>query len=467
MHVFYFKVLRYFYTVLFLNFTYYFSYSDVIFFNVIISNVSYLYSLFILLFFIFTLLLFQHTKKLSLIKNVESLIGFIGSFSCLYYYMSLNTLAAIIFLFELQTLIFIYILASSYPNILIKNNFTNILLTKFSRWFFNSMIFQFWISFLTSVFFVYSLLNFLRYTSFVEWDSINIFYYFNSNFFSSSLPQNWLLSILPVMLALLLKLGTFPFFLWKPEIYKSLNVIVLYLYMSIYMFSLIFFFIFFLYSYLSFFLNLWSVVVYSISVLGLILLSLFLYSITELRPFLAYTSAIHICYILSAVYLKTYTSFSLAIFYLCTYLFYTVMFFVVMFTVHGQLLWFFTDLHKIIRAQIIVAALFVFMLGVSGIPPFFGFIAKISIASLMLSNGEYFLFFLIIASGIYVSFFYIQNYRFYGTYQKRITYSKPILIPRFFKHFLKIIMYFIFFNILAIPLSSDLFIFSAFFANLI
>lgn len=466
-NLFYCKVLIYFYSILLFNFTYYFSYSEIFFFNITISNISYLYSLFIIFFLLFTLILLKYLQKLGLIKNIEILIGVISMFTCLYYYIILGTLSAIIFLFELQSLVFIYLLVISYPNSLTRVNYTSTLLNKYSYWFFNSLILQFWISFLTSIFFIYALLNVIRFTSFVEWNKLNIFYFFSSNFHDDFLKQNWLIIIIPLLLALTLKIGTFPFFLWKPEIYKNLNSFILYLYMTIYLFGVIFFMILFFYSYLYFFVNIWSIYVFIIIIPGLFILSLAVYSITEFRPFLAYTSALHICYIFIALCSNNSQGANTAMFYLIIYLFYTIMFFLILFSIGGQSLWFFTDINKLTSSQFIVTALSVFMVGVSGIPPFFGFIAKTSISALAFLNSEYLYFILILFSGIYVSFFYIQNYRFYGVYSKRIHYAKPLVFLTHTKNLFKILMYFIIFNLLTVPLSSDLFVFTAYLANLI
>lgn len=459
-----FLLINYCYIILFCNLTYYFAYGDKYYFTLSVSPLAYIFSLLIVLLLLLTTVIYKNLSLNGLIKNIETSLGLISIFSALYYYLSLETLSAIVFLFELQSLIFMFFLASSFPNLLKKKLSVYAVANKYAGWYFSSLIFQFWISFLTSVFFIYSILNFVRFTGFVEWNELNAFYLFSYLTSSAINWQNWMMAISPLLAALFLKLGAFPFFLWKPEVYKTLNIYVLYLYMTVYMFSLLFFIIVFFYSYLFFFFNFWANFLYILVIFGIFFLSLSLFSITEVRPFLAYTASIHVCYILTSLYCKSQSSGSIAFFYLFTYFFYSLMFFFILFAVPKKSLWYFSDFSVVSVNSGLVLFLSIFMVGVAGIPPFFGFLAKTSTASLLLFNGEYVLFFLIIFSGVYVSFFYIQNYRFYGVSVKRISYRTTSLPHKRIAFFYKTLILFVLANFFSILISADLVLFCSYIA---
>ena len=95
----------------------------------------------------------------------------------------------------------------------------------------------------------------------------------------------------------------------------------------------------------------------------------------------------------------------------------------------------------------------------SGLPPFLGFFIKISLITLLINNEEYLLFFLILLSGLFISFFYIQNYRFFGYNLKNINYKKNLLILKYNNSLFFIIYVCIFINIFGIFFLNDFFIF--------
>lgn len=98
----------------------------------------------------------------------------------------------------------------------------------------------------------------------------------------------------------------------------------------------------------------------------------------------------------------------------------------------------------------------------AGIPPFLGFFAKISLISLLLFNEEYLLFFLTLISGFFISFFYIQNYRFFGYNIKNINYNKNIFLLKNNKNLYFLFYIFIFINIFSFLFINDFFIFVTF-----
>jgi NADH:ubiquinone oxidoreductase subunit 2 (subunit N) len=127
-------------------------------------------------------------------------------------------------------------------------------------------------------------------------------------------------------------------------------------------------------------------------------------------------------------------------------------------------IWYFTDLQYFFKNSIIATGFSILFISMAGIPPFLGFFAKISLVSLLLYNEEYLLFFLTLISGFFISFFYIQNYRFFGYNIKNINYNKNIFIIKNNKNLYIYYYLLLFINIFSFFFINDFFIFSTFIA---
>ena len=84
----------------------------------------------------------------------------------------------------------------------------------------------------------------------------------------------------------------------------------------------------------------------------------------------------------------------------------------------------------------------------AGLPPFLGFFAKISIITNLYIDKNFFLCILFLVSSLVISFFYIQNSRFFGFSLKKIKfYKNNIILIKNYKY-VNILIIFIFINIL-------------------
>lgn len=453
----------YIYILLFYNFCYFYSYSNnFIFFNFQIFNYIWIYILFLNILIIILLLILLNLYSSNLIKSFEFLLSLIFFLNCLFYYILLNNLIILIFLFEFQSIIFIYLLSNSFflKNIINKNlqfNFSQKNLTNI--WYFNGLIYQYWVSFIGALLLIYTSLNWFKLTSFNEWYSFEAYLYmFNLiNKYYSYFDLFFL--ILPLLLGLSLKLGSVPFFLWKPEIYKNFNILIVFIYMSIYLFSVIYFSIILFTNYIYLLQKYIYIYIYIISIFSLLFLSLIIYSIVEIRPFLAYTSILHVTYILLTLFMPSINSINTSYFYLFIYIYSIFFLFLILFSIKNTQLWYFTDLQNYFKYTILNTMLIVVFLSMGGLPPFIGFFAKFSVISLLLFNQEYLLFFLTLFFGLFISFFYIQNYRFYGFNIKNLNFSKNIFILKYNKIFFFFLYIFLFFNFFNFFFINDLFIF--------
>lgn len=233
--------------------------------------------------------------------------------------------------------------------------------------------------------------------------------------------------------------------------------------MVVYSFSSIYFIIVLFNNYIFLLKSHFYIYIYILAIFSLIFLSLIIFSIVELRPFLAYTSLIHIIFIILGIFMNSINSLSVSYFYLFTYLYFMFFLFIILFFFkNNNNVWYFTDLQFFFKNTIIMTGFSVLFISMAGIPPFLGFFAKISLVSLLLFNEEYLLFFLTLISGFFISFFYIQNYRFFGYNVKNISYNKNLFIFKNNKNLFITFYLFLFINIFSCFFISDFFIFSTF-----
>lgn len=437
--------------LLIINFFFFFNYNFMYVYERLLNyfqffNYCWIYGNLIIFFFLIYLFLLYYNRYDSSLKGVEHLFGITFIFLNMYYYLFTNSLISIIFLFELQSIVFIYftaVLHYNYYNFdylkVYSKNFTKSI--NF-QWYLNSLFFQFWISFLGAILFIYGVFYIYRFTSFFDWFNIEIFFFFYKYSWNMMSMYDIIIVWFVFFAGLLLKIGFFPFFLWKPELYKNFNIFVLFFFMFIYLFFILFFLFFFFNNYLLLIKDLWYIYIYYIYTLTVLVILFFLSSIYDLRSFLAYSSVLNLSFLLIIITFNSYFSFSLFLFYLFIYSFYVFNFFILLFLLSNNFLWFFSDLQFFSDLVFLTSFFFCFFFGLAGIPPFFGFFSKISIISFLLCEEQYFFFFMSLFTGLFSAFFYLQIYRFSGSTLKSINfYNRSINFK--FSGILMILNYFV------------------------
>lgn len=163
--------------------------------------------------------------------------------------------------------------------------------------------------------------------------------------------------------------------------------------------------------------------------------------------FIAYSSLFHIVLILISTTFNIKYIY-LSFLYLLTYLFYITFFMIFLFYLSNLNIWYLSDIQYFYNNQTINTLLLNIFLGMAGLPPFLGFFAKISIITNLYIDKNFFLCILFLISSLIISFFYIQNNRFFGFSLKKIKYYKNniILIKNY--SYVNILVIFIFINIL-------------------
>lgn len=446
--------------IFFFLFNYIYLYStDQLFYYFQVFNYCWVYGNLIIFIFLTYLIVLYLTFHNTIIKNTEHLFGVIFLFLNLYYYIFVNNFIAIIFLFELQSIVLLYFIAVCYQMYFNLNNKHELKSLNF-QWYVNSLFFQFWISFIGVIFLMYGIFYIFKFTSFFNWSNVEIFFFFYKYSWNFVSFFDFLMIWIIFFIGLLLKIGFFPFFLWKPELYKSLSVYILFFYMYVYLFFILLFIFFFFNSYLYLIKDLWYIYIYYIYTIAIIFLLFYLYSIQDIRSFLAYSSALNLCYLLIILTLQDFFSSAIFIFYLLTYMFYVFNFFIFLFLITNNFLWFFTDLQLLSNNLSLLIFFFCIFFGMAGIPPFLGFYAKLKIILLLLNNDTIFFFFITLFSGLFSAFFYLQVYRFSGFSFTRVQYVHCTFIPKFSYNLYIINYLFLFINIFSYFFISDIWSFA-------
>lgn len=410
--------------------------------NFQLNSVSYMYYSQIFVFFIFTFIFFK--KNVFYQKNSESLSAYFIYFVLILYYLMINNLLLLIFFFEFQSLIIIYIVSNIFY--LKNNSYLNFVkINKQSIWYFNSMIYQFWSSFFTALLLIISILFIFKKFFFIDWINLELYIYMlNLKQFNINLIEN-LIFFSPFIFSLFFKLGLAPFFFWKPEIYKNFTLELLFLYVTFYVFSLIFLILFIFLNY--FFLIQYFFLIYyiPITIITLTILPFFLYIITEIRVFLAYTSIFHFLLILTSLFFKKeFINFSFL--YLYGYLLFNLIFITLLFYINNYSIWYFTDFQWFYLNETVKIALQQIFLSMAGFPPFFGFCMKLILLSNLYLDQNWYLFYLFLFFGFFIAFFYLQNFRFFGFVMSRRFFFKKLLIIIFNVNYVFILALFFILN---------------------
>ena len=449
----------------FFNTCYYFSYANLFIFSSFqLTNYIWLYTTIIIALSLLLLLIFYQLINFNYFNSYEFWLGLVYFIISTVYYLLLNNMVSFFFIFEIQGLIFLYLIIVNWEikSKYLKSNLNYLQYTNLNTtWYFNALILQFWISFFSAILFIFGILLLLQSTTFNEWENILIFSYFSTflNFFPNAVWLGWLF----ILMSLILKLGLLPFFLWKPEIYKYLNLFVLCLYMTIYVFNIINFTIFFINYYMILIKHWYFILIYLISLLTFIFIPIFFFSITEIRTFLALSSIIQITYIFSLFLFFNTQAISLMFLYTYSYFSYMILFFVIIFNLNHWNLWYLTDLQFLSSKKYLITGLAVVFLGSAGIPPFLGFFTKLSVISFLISSSEYLLACFGIIGGYFSAYFYWQLLRFLDYQPTRLTYQVNVSVIKN-TPLLFIFYILIFINIFAYVFFADFLIFSNFLA---
>ena len=153
-------------------------------------------------------------------------------------------------------------------------------------------------SFFGSLVLMFSIINIEKVFGFLQWDQIHFFSLtWQQQIFNNSYIFLFFFWI-PFFFGFLIKISYLPFHIWKPEMYKGLSFFSVFFFMTIYFFLLILLIIYIFFFKLSVFINIWYIYIYTITILMSTVLIFSIFDLTNIKPFLAYGTLIHLTFIL-------------------------------------------------------------------------------------------------------------------------------------------------------------------------
>jgi NADH-quinone oxidoreductase subunit N len=332
-------------------------------------------------------------------------------------------------------------------------------------WTLSALFIQFWASFLGAILLVYVSLRFGYLYGSLNWCDLNIFYKLTENTSYSYWKYINYLGASLLIYGFLLKAGVFPYYFWKPELYKNIAWEGMLWYVTLYTFAFLFLLINILTNYLSYLYNYWYFIIWIFALISFIFLSNVLFIITELKVFLTYMSVFHTTYIIINTIVVWYISMINSYVYLIIYILLMLHIFSIIFVIKDKTLWFLTDLQNLSSISLISFSFICVFAAMSGIPPFLGFWAKISVIISLINSSEFLLAILALACGLFLMYFYLQNYRFNTNITKSFINNQLYLLYDATYIFIFLILG-VFINFIAIFFINELWNFCILFNNI-
>lgn len=250
-------------------------------------NMNYIYLFYIFSFFLIIFKISLYQSKINL--NKDYIFSIINLIILLPFLLLVNSMFTFIFFFEIISCLLFYNLLSSriwYNKLLNKDK--NL---KTPSTFINMLFFQYWVTFFSTIFIIFSYINIFYYVNSTDWFLINYFFIFKNNFVIKQ--TSFIASLILFTFSFIVKFGIAPLHLFKLEVYKGLPFVSIFFYTTYY-FSIFFVFLIFLFK---FTLPAFTVYIYYIFFFVLLFSASFviilLFDVNFLKTFFAYSTVIN------------------------------------------------------------------------------------------------------------------------------------------------------------------------------
>lgn len=255
---------------------------------------NYLLYLYIIVLFFNTYFLYISDKHVKINNNYS--IDYIFSIINITLFIPLiflsNTLFTFFFLIELVSCSIFYkfiVSKLSFKNNNYKDNFFSI----YSKNYINILFYQYWSSFFSSVLIVFSILFFFYISGTTEWSVLNFIIASNNQINYINYNIIFLIISIVVIIGFIIKLGVAPIQLYKIEIYKGLPFLSIFFYTTFYFLVFFLFFSMLFVYYLSSLINYFWIILFIISIFGLLYIISLIFDINLFKAFLAYSTIIN------------------------------------------------------------------------------------------------------------------------------------------------------------------------------
>ena len=222
-------------------------------------------------------------------------------------------------------------------------------------------------------------------------------------------------SILLIIFGFLFKLVMFPFWWWLEEVYEGFPFILIF-YLTVVP-KIIYLYLLYKIMFVVFIINLDIInILIILSIITIIISGIYGLYQKKIKKLLAYSSISHMVFILIPLLIDN-SIFGLisAIYYFIIYIIINILLFYVLITIKRKYMIELNDILDFIFLKngnkILNIFLSIALLSSAGIPPFCGFFGKVWVFNILLLNGEYFIFILLIIFSIVNAIYYIRLIR--------------------------------------------------------
>lgn len=225
------------------------------------------------------------------VKSIDYFFSISNVILIIPYLFFINTIFTFLFLLELVSVMLLYKLISSKiwfkKTEKLKNLANNIPQT-----YVNMIFFQFWVTFLSTIFIIYFYICMFYMHGTTDWFLIQYLNSLECRYLSSAITLTKML-ILIFLLSIFFKLGLTPFHLFKIEIYKGLPYLSIFFYTTYYFTVLFVFFIFLLSDFLFVYSTYYYLFLVILLVVGSFYVIFLMFDVNLLKAFFTYSTVLN------------------------------------------------------------------------------------------------------------------------------------------------------------------------------
>ena len=246
------------------------------------------------------------------------------------------------------------------------------------------------------------------FTGTINFNDISILFFDSSNVYYAII-----LGLLFFLISLLFKLGAAPFHMWIPDIYEGIPTPVTIFLTTVPKVAILSILIRLCYSCFYQLIEFWQPLLSISALISIVYITFVLISQKKIKRFLAYSSVVHMGYLLLGISLGTIEGLQASFLYLIIYMVNTINVWTIIISIEylqkQQRIVYISDLNFLYKTNPILAIVFALSLfSMAGIPPLAGFFAKFYIFFAALENASYLMLIVGLLTSVISTFYYIR-----------------------------------------------------------
>lgn len=246
------------------------------------------------------------------------------------------------------------------------------------------------------------------FTGTINFNDISILFFDSSNVYYAII-----LGLLFFLISLLFKLGAAPFHMWIPDIYEGIPTPVTIFLTTVPKVAILSILIRLCYSCFYQLIEFWQPLLSISALISIVYITFVLISQKKIKRFLAYSSVVHMGYLLLGISLGTIEGLQASFLYLIIYMVNTINVWTIIISIEylqkQQRIVYISDLNFLYKTNPILAIVFALSLfSMAGIPPLAGFFAKFYIFFAALENASYLMLVVGLLTSVISTFYYIR-----------------------------------------------------------